>query len=66
MRKTRKTPFSTFLLWQKDVSCLHWLFAVTHPAKRAVFKSFKSEYLCSVVLLVKIYIGEKNKGVKDY
>ena len=39
---------------------------MTHPAKRAVFKSFKSEYLCSVVLLAKIYVGEKNKEVKDY
>ena len=32
-----------------------------------IFKSFKPEYLCSVVLLVKIYIGEKKKKeVKDY
>ena len=30
------------------------------------FESFKPEYLCSVVLLVKIYIGEKKKEVKDY
>ena len=28
------------------------------------FKSFKPEYLCSVVLLVKIYIGEKKKRSK--
>ena len=27
------------------------------------FKSFKPEYLCSVVLLVKMYIGEKKKKI---
>ena len=55
----RKTRIQTFF----DVSCL---VVCRDSSKRAVFKSFKPEYLCSVVLLVKIYIGEKKKEVKDY
>ena len=52
----RKTRIQTFF----DVSCL---VACRDSSKRAVFKIFKPEYLCYVVLLVKIYIDEKKKKI---
>ena len=52
--KWEKLEFKPFFY----VSCL---VVCRDSSKRAVFKSFKPEYLCSVVLLVKIYIEEKKK-----